>query len=146
MAEIELIPYLVETESYKIFYPKSFHLTEDDDGIVTITSPETYSNLTFSGYKASLDIDEKVLTEFFQDSTEGYNPLSELRKNITTQRLFLERGFKKDEIHWVWFGLAEANQIILASINSEKELSEEDYNLYRFMIDEIEIYPSAFEE
>lgn len=146
MAEIELISYIPETGSYKVFYPKHFALEETEDNIVTITSPETYSNLTLTGYQASLDVDEKVLTDFFQEFTENYTPESEISKEISSKRIFLERRFKKDNVNWIWWGLAEENQIILISANSEDQLSFEDYTLYKFMIDSMEIYPSEFEE
>lgn len=146
MAEIELISYIPETGSYKIFYPKSFYIEETDDNILTITSPDTSSNLTLTGYQASLDVDEKILTDFFQEFTEDYTPVSEIIKETTDKRFFLERRFKRNNINWVWWGLAKENQIILISANSEDELSVGDYNLYRFMMDGMEIYPSAFED
>jgi hypothetical protein len=146
MAETELISYIPQTGSYKVFYPKHFALEETEDNIVTITSPETYSNLTLTGYQASLDVDEKVLTDFFQTFTENYTPESEITKEIFGKRIFLERRFKKDNINWIWWGLAEENQIVLISANSEHQLSFEDYTLYKFMIDGMKIYPSAFEE
>ncbi len=146
MGEIELISYVPGTGRYKIFYPKHFYLNETEEGIVTITSSETYSNLTLTGYPASLEVDEKVLTDFFQEFTEDYIPESELSKETTGKRLFLERRFKRNCINWVWWGLSEENQIILISANSEDKLSVEDYNLYKFMIDSMEVYPSVFEE
>ena len=146
MAEIELISYIPETGSYKIFYPKSFYIEETDDNILTITSPDTSSTLTLTGYQASLDVDEKILTDFFQEFTEDYTPVSEIIKETTDKRFFLERRFKRNNINWVWWGLAKENQIILISANSEDELSVGDYNLYRFMMDGMEIYPSAFED
>lgn len=146
MAEIKLISYIPGTGSYKIFYPEHFSLNETDDGIVTITSPETYSNLTISGYQASLDVDEKVLTDFFQEFTQDYTPLSEIVKEIDSKRLFLERRFERNKINWIWWGLAEENQIILFSANSDEALTQQDYNLYKYMIDQMEIYPSPFEE
>jgi len=146
MSEIELISYIPDTGSYKIFYPSHFSLNETEDGIVTITSPETYSNLTLSGYQASSDVDEKVLTEFFQEFTKDYTPLSDLSKEITSKRHFLEQKFERDKTNWLWWGLAEENQIIFISANSEEALTREDYNLYKYIIDRMEIYPSPFEE
>lgn len=146
MAEIEFISYIPETGSYKVLYPKHFLLEETEDNIVTITSPETYSNLTLTGYQASLDVDEKVLTDFFQDFTKNYIPESELSKEISSKRTFLERRFKKANVYWIWWGLAEENQIILVSANSKDQLSFEDYNLFKFMIDGMEIYCSEFKE
>ncbi len=146
MAEIELISYIPKTGSYKVFYPKHFSLEETEESIVTISSPDTYSNLTLTGYQASLDVDEKVLSDFFQEFTEDYFPESEMRKEISSKRISLEQKFKRGNMNWIWWGLAEENQIILVSVNSEDQLSVEDYNLYTFMIGVMEVYPSAFEE
>lgn len=146
MSQIELISYISQSATFKIFYPKDFILNEDEDGIVTITSPLTYSNLTLSGYHGNIEIDEKVLTEFFEDATEAYIPISPTTKDITTDRLYIEQAFKQDNINWIWWAVAKENQIIMISVNSEDELSEEDYNLYRYMIDQIEIYPAEFED
>lgn len=146
MAEFELISHVPATGSYKILYPNNFILNEDDDAIVTITSPETYSNLTLTGYKASLNVDEKVLCEFFDECTENFTPISNISKEITTQRFYLERSFKKNLTNWIWWALAQENQVIIISVNSEGELSTDDYHLYRYMIKEMEIYPSAFDE
>lgn len=146
MAQIELISYIPETGSYKVFYPTHFVLEESEDSIVTITSPETGSNLTLTGYQASLDVDEKVLTDFFQQFTEDYIPESGISKEISGKRIFLERRFKRDNVNWIWWGLAEENQIVIISANSNYQISFEDYNLFKYMIDSMEIYPSAFEE
>lgn len=146
MAEIELIPYVPETGSYRISYPKHFKINETPESIVTITSPETFSNLTLTGYHANLNIDEKVISNFFQDFTEGYTPQSEMTKKTIGKRFFLEQRFKKEGTNWVWWAIAEENQIIIISANSEDELTSSDYNLYKFMIAEIEVYSSSFEE
>lgn len=146
MSKIEMISYVPETGSYKVLFPKHFILEETNDNIETITSPNTLSNLTITGYQASRDVDEKILTEFFQEFTEDYISDTAIRKEITGKRICLEQGFKRNNINWIWWGVAEKNQIILISVNSEDKLSIEDYNFYRFIIDALEIYPSEYEE
>ena len=146
MSNFDLIPYTPTTSSFEILYPNNFHIEEDDSGIVTITSPLSYSSLTLSGYNANSNIDEKVLTEFFQNITEDYTSVSELTKKITKERLYLECAFEKDNINWVWWAVAEVNQIIMISANSETVLTRDDYYLYCYIIDEMKIYPSIFED
>ena len=87
-------------------------------------------------------MDEKVLTEFFQDFTEKYIPVSTFTKDIGPDRIYLVQAFEANNINWIWWVIAEENQIILISVNSEDKLSKEDYNLYRYMIDQMEIYLS----
>lgn len=143
---MELISFIPKAATYLIYYPETFLLDEADDGIVSISSPETASNLTLSGYQVNQLVTEKILFDMLNNMTEDYEPRSDFRKLETNQDLFLERTYIKDEVNWLWWGLSKDNQIIIASVNSENGLSEEDYNLYRFMIDKMEIYPSEFEQ
>lgn len=142
MVQIELIPYIPETAAYQIWHPKGFLVNEDEEGIVTITSPTTDSNLTLSTYHANQIVTEEILLNFFQDVTEDYTPLSEIRSKVTNERIWFEGEFQKDNISWVWSALSHHDQIVVASVNSEEKLSKEDYSLYIFMLDKMEIYPS----
>jgi hypothetical protein len=142
MTQIELIQFIPETASYQIWHPKDFILTESKDNIVTITSQETDSNLTLSSYHADQDVTETMLTDFFNERTENYPPISELRSVITDNRIWLEREFRRDNIYWIWWTLSHSNQIIVASVNSENVLTPEDRHLYIFMLDKMEIYPA----
>lgn len=146
MAKVELISYIPQIATYQIFYPRDFILHEAEDGILSITSPETNSNLTISSYQASQELDEKGLTEFFEVITKEYIPLSEIDKHWGNKKLLLEKKCKKADINWIWWALSELNQIIIFSVNSDTELTPEDYNLYKFMINQVEIYPSEFED
>jgi hypothetical protein len=137
---MELISFIPQNAAYLIYYPKTFLLEETDDGIVSITSPETASNLTLSGYQFNQQVTEKILLDIHNDMIGKYEPYTDFRTLETNQDLFLERAYLKDEVYWVWWLLSKDNQIIIASINSENELSDEDYNLYRFMIDKMEIF------
>ncbi len=143
---MKLISFIPQTATYLIYYPETFLLDEAEDGIVSITSPETASNLTLSGYQVNQQVTKEILLGMLNNMTEGYEPRSDFRTLETNQDLFLERAYIKDEVSWVWWGLSKDNQIIIASINSENGLSDKDYNLYRFMIDKMEIYPSEFEQ
>jgi hypothetical protein len=146
MAQLELVPFVPTSASYQIWHPPNLIVGESKDGIVTITSPVTNSNLTITSYRANQNITEKILTDFFQDATEGYIPLSEIKSSIISSRIWLEGEFKDDNTIWIWWALAYSNQIVLASINSEEVLNENDRHLYTFMIDKMEIYPGEFND
>ena len=119
-----------------------FLIDEADDGIVSITSPETLSNLTLSSYQVNQSVTEKILEDFFSDITNHYEACSELMRFETKQDFLIEKRFTKENIHWIWWGLSKSNQITLISVNSEIEVTDDDYNLYRFMISKMEIYPT----
>ena len=137
---MQLVPYIPEFATYEIFYPEHFILEEEEgSGIVTITSPEG-QNMTLSSYSASTDITEDALLSFFKDMTEDYDSHSELRSATTGQYLSCEQHFTKDNYYWIWWLYAKANQVVAISINSEEELREEDYNLFKFMAANMEIF------
>jgi hypothetical protein len=142
MTQMELISFIPETASYQIWHPKDFIVTESKDNIVTITSLETDSNLTLSSYSADQAVTDTMLTDFFNDRTKNYSPISELRSVTTENRIWLEREFRGDNIYWIWWSLSHSNQIILASVNSENVLTPEDRHLYIFMLDKMKIYPT----
>lgn len=98
---MELIPYIPEVATYKIFYPENFILNDEgESGIVTITSPRG-QNMTLSSYSASIEMSEDVLLSFFKDLTEAYNGTTELRSTMAGHYLSCEQHFTKDESHWV---------------------------------------------
>jgi hypothetical protein len=138
---MELISFIPQTAAYKIFYPTTYLLDEAEDGIVSITSPDTDSNLTLSGYQVNQRVTEDILKKLFADVTEGYEAQSELRTLPTNQDFHIEQTFFNNGVNWIWWGLSKENQIILISINSRDKLTDADYNLYRFMVDQMDIYP-----
>ena len=142
---MELISFIPITGSYQIWYPKQF-LINEDDGIVSIISSETYSNLTLSSYQANTSVNESVLLNFLQNKTKNYLQLSEIKSAITVERIWLEGEFKNEKAFWIWSALSQSNQIILTSINSNDPLSEEDRHLYTFMLDKMEIYPDSSDQ
>jgi len=137
---MQLVPYIPEVATYKIFYPQHFTLNDEEgSGIVTITSPEG-QNMTLSSYRASVGMTEDVLLSFFKDLTEDYNSISELRTTTTGHYLSCEQHFTRGGYNWIWWAYAKSKQIIAISVNSEKELNEEEYNFFRFMADNMEIF------
>ncbi len=145
MTQIELIQFIPQSAFYQIYYPKDFLLDESDDGIVAITSPITNSNLTLSGYQVNQDTTEEILFHFFNDITIGYKQKTDVSRELVDDKIYFEANFEKDDIFWTWWAISQSNQIIVASVNSDEELSNDDYNLYKFMLTKIEIYPCEFE-
>jgi hypothetical protein len=146
MTQIELIPFIPSTASYKIWHPRDFLLKEDKDGIVTITSPETSSNLTLSSYNVNQEVTENILIDFFHNATKSYTSSSEEKSVITDSRIWLEGEFRRENLFWTWWALSHSNQIILASINSGDILKPEDRHLFVFMLDKMEIYSVDVED
>ena len=146
MTQLELVSFIPDIASYQIWHPKNFIINEDEDGIVTITSPTTASNLTISSYSASEPLDEKSLYDFLQSATGKYTPAADIKSVVTDNRIWLEHEIQNESVCWIWWALAYSNRIILASVNSEGVLSNEDRHLYTFMIDKMEIYSDEPEQ
>jgi hypothetical protein len=104
---MKLISFIPKTASYMIYFPESFILDESEDGIVSITSPETASNLTLSGYQLNQTVTEDALVKLFDDMTDEYESRSELKFVDTKQVLFIEKFFYKNGINWIWWALAK---------------------------------------
>jgi hypothetical protein len=134
--KMELVKFISNTDSYIIYHPQDFIVDEADDGIVTFTSPTTYSNLTISSYSVSEEVDDNFLISFYKDSTSKYISLSEISNLQSKHGLLLEGWYKKDDISWVWWSIKDNLTILLLSVNYH-EMSDEEYSLYRFMIDNI---------
>ena len=106
MAAIELIPFIPESANYRIWHPVDFLTNEDEDGIVTLTSPINDINLTLSCYYANTILNESDLLNFFADRTINYNPASELKSVITDSKIWIERDFLNNNIHWIWHAVS----------------------------------------
>jgi hypothetical protein len=143
---MDLIPFIPKTANYQIWYPEDFIVDEDEKGIVSITSPESFSNLTLSCYSIKRSVTEAILQDFFREATENYTASSEMKSVTTENKIWLEGDFQRENIFWVWWVLSHSNQIILASVNSEKIIDSADRHLFRFMIDKMEIYPVDIKE
>ena len=135
-----MIKFIPTTERYHIFYPKDYILNEDDNGIVTITSPNGETNMTISGYEANGEVDQKVLTEFMIDVTDGYELRTEPKIEPFKNGLKIFGEYKKGGNDWLWKIYAENRAIIVISVNGDGILTDEQIKLNEFMLQNFQIY------
>jgi len=90
---MDLIPFIPKTANYQIWYPEDFIVDEDEKGIVSITSPESFSNLTLSCYSIKRSVTEAILQDFFREATENYTASSEMKSVTTENKIWLEGDF-----------------------------------------------------
>ena len=140
MSQIEMIKFIPTTERYQIFYPKDYFLNEDEDGIVTITSPNGKTNMTLSGYEANGEVDAKVLTEFLADITEGYELRTEPKIESFKNGLKICGEYRKDGNDWLWKIYSENKAIVVVSVNGDGILTDEQIKLNEFMLQNFELY------
>ena len=135
-----MIKYIPKTERYHIFHPKDYFVNEDDDGIVTITSPNGETNMTLSGYEANGEVDSKVLTEFLNEVTEEYELITEPKIEKFGNGLKISGKYNKDGNDWLWKIYSENKAIVIVSINGDGILSEEEIKLNEFMLENFKLY------
>lgn len=143
---MQLKPFVPQTEIYLIYYPETNIVEETEDGIVTFSSIENDMNFTISSYSVNKDISADDLFKFYTDALSSYTPLTEASRIDSNNPILYEGKFTKNGTHWLWWGIGYEDQIILASVNSEFEIDDENYNLYRHLIETIEIKPFESEE
>ena len=140
MSKIEMIKYIPSTARYHIFHPKNYIVNEDEEGIVTITSPNLETNMTLAGYEANGEVDSKVLTEFIAEVTEGYALQTEPKLEEFGNGLKISGKYKKDGNDWLWKIFSDNKAIVIVSVIGDGVLSEEEINLNEFMLDNFELY------
>jgi len=140
MSQIEMIKYIPTTERYHIFYPKDYFLNEDEDGIVTITSPNGVTNMSLSGYEADGEVDAKVLTEFMATFTEGFELVTEPKIEQFGQGLKISGEYRKDGNDWLLKIYSENKAIVVVSVNGDGILTDEQIKLNESMLQNFELY------
>jgi hypothetical protein len=143
---MQLVPFTPQTESYFIYYPQTHVLEEQEDGVVTIASIENDINFIIKEHTQEQKATLNVLRKFYEEAVSSYKMLTEMEMLESKHPILIEAEFVKDETYWLWWGIANENQILLAAVNSEHPLDDENYNLYRHLIETIEINPYNFKE
>jgi hypothetical protein len=131
--------YTPEVGSFEVFVPEGY-LINDEDGILSLTSPEGSISFTISSHAANYPPDERVLRLMFADMTEGYEPIDSF-KFQEGKYLKCEQVFSKNEQYCSWWILAYFKRIIAASVNSLEKLTDEELELFNFIIEKLEILP-----
>lgn len=132
--------FVPKTEAYDIYYPKHFKLIEDDKGIVTMTDTASAGiNISISSYS----IDKKLNNENLVEHMNGFMKIY-FGKEISENEWFtfdtkydnlIEGKIEKDNVYWTWWGISYKKQLVVISINKDVQITEENLNLVRFMID-----------
>src|SRR5688572_9013866 len=100
MAQVEMVKFIPQTGRYLIYYPKNYELHEDEDSIVTISSNDSNSTMTISGYE--VEADATVIEQFLSDITSSYELTSEPKLGEFGKGIKIEATYKKGENKWIW--------------------------------------------
>ncbi len=139
---MQLKPFVPQTEAYYISYPQTNVLEEREDGVVIISSIENDIDFMISTHTLAHAVTFEGLKQVYERAVLDYTSLTTIETMESNQPMLLEAEFTKDETHWLWWGIGNENQIVLLAVNSEQRLDDENYNLYRHIIENLEVNPN----
>ncbi|MFY8019681.1 MAG: hypothetical protein ACOVP1_00735 [Bacteroidia bacterium] len=137
----EMTAFVPKSKAYDIYYPKSFSLKEDEDGIVTIYDSTSKITITISAYGIGKGMnDDKLITQL-NDFVKSYFK-KDLKKEDwksykTKFEVLVESTFTINQTNWVWYGIVNKQRLVTISINKDSKIEQEELNLIRFMINNL---------
>ena len=130
--------FVPKSKAYDIYYPKTFVLDEDNEGIVTITDSASELNITISSYGFDQETTDEKLIQQLTEFVKNYHTKEITRENWNSYKtkfdILVELKVSDEKANWVWWGVVNKKQLVLISINKETPISSEDTNLLQFMI------------
>lgn len=130
--------FVPKSKAYDIYYPKSFSLNEDNEGIVSITDAISKLNITISSFAENQEIDDEKLIDQLSGFIKDQFNKEILRENWKSYKtkfdILVELKISDEKTNWVWWGVVNKKQLVLISINKETPILTEDTNLLQFMI------------
>lgn len=134
----QMTSFVPKSKAYDIYYPKTFSVQEDDQGIVNITDEVSKLNITLSSFAVNEEInDEKLieqLTGFIKSHFNKEIKREDWNSYKTKFDVLVELKISDEKTNWVWWGVVNKKQLVLISINKETPILNEDTNLLQFMI------------
>lgn len=133
--------FIPKSKAYDIYYPKSFSLKEDNEGIVTISDTTSKLNITISSHTVDKGIDDKKLIEQLNGFMKSYYKKELKEENWNSYKtkfeILVESKFSVDQTNWVWYGIVDKQRLVTISLNKDAAIGEEEINLIRFMINNL---------
>lgn len=130
--------FVPKSKAYDIYYPKTFVLNEDNEGIVTITDATSELNITISSYGFDQETTDEKLIQQLTEFVKNYHTKEITRENWNSYKtkfdILVELKVSDEKANWVWWGVVNKKQLVLISINKKTPISSEDTNLLQFMI------------
>lgn len=133
--------FIPKNGAYDIYYPKSFSINENSQGIVTISDSVSKLNITVSSYLVDKKMNDRKLIEQLNLVIKDYYKkelnVEDWNSYKTKFEILIETKFSANKINWVWYGIVNKQRLVTISLNKETNIDDEDTNLIRFMIDNL---------
>lgn len=137
--EKTLKSFVPKSKAYDIYYPKNYRISEDEHGIVSIADTISNFYITISNYNLSKkpnDIDLiNMLNSFINETYKKNHTVQDWNAYKTKFDNLVVLKTAYENYNWVWFGINKKKSVIVISINKKAQVTEEDMNLIKFMIE-----------
>lgn len=133
--------FIPKSKAYDIYYPKSFSLKEDQEGIVMISDSVSKLNITVSSFFTVKGMDDKKLIEqlnaFIKDYYKKELNEEDWKSYKTKFEILVETAFSVDQTNWIWYGIVDKQRLVTITINKDTAIGQEEINLIRFMLNNL---------
>lgn len=131
--------FVPKSKAYDIYYPKNYRILEDEHGIVSISDTISHFNITISNYNLSKkpsDVDLiTMLNSFINETYKKNHTIQDWNTYKTKFDNLVVLKTAYENYNWVWFGINKKKSVVVISINKKAQVTEEDMNLIKFMIE-----------
>ena len=130
--------FIPKSGTYDIYYPKSYTLNEDNEGIVTIYDSISKLNITISSYPIDKGMNDKKLIKQLNEFMKSYYKKEVNWNSYKTKfEILVESKFYADLTNWVWYGIVDKQRLVTISINKNEAIEENELNLIRYMLNNL---------
>lgn len=138
---VKMKSFVPKNKAFDIYYPENFSVSEDEENIVSITNEKNEINITISAYAFEKEIDASSITgvmdNYFTKDFSVHLKDSDFKQYKSKFDNLIECKFKEKENYWMWWAVSKKNKLIMISLNKDKDITDENLNLLRFMINNL---------
>jgi hypothetical protein len=133
--------FIPKSKAYDIYYPKSFLLKEDNEGIVTIYDTISKLNITISSYSIDKGMDDKKLIGQLNGFVKSYYKKEIKEEDWSSYKtkfeILVESKFSVKHTNWVWYGIVDNQRLVSISINKDTVIGQDELNLVKYMLNNL---------
>ena len=133
--------FIPKNNAYNIYYPESFNIQENEEGVVSIFDKNNGINISVSAYAFDKELNANSIFDLMNNYFTSYFSIelkhSDFKEYKTSFDNLMECEFKEKENYWMWWAISKKNKLIIISLNKTEKISSDNVNLLRFMINKL---------
>lgn len=141
--KVILKSFIPTSNAYEIYYPKSYFLIEDKEGIVSIYDSISNLSITISSHSIGKGMDDKKVIGKLNGFLKSYFNMEikeeDWKSYKTKFKILVESTFSVEQKKWIWYGIVDKQSLVIISVNKNNAIEQEEINIVRFMIDNLTI-------